>query len=102
VTRRSVPTRTLSDRPHLDQLRRQARELLDAFREGRAGAAQEVLAHYRHADAASFALHDAQLVLARAHGFDSWPKLKPFVDGVTVQRLVDAVRAGDLEASRPV
>jgi ankyrin repeat protein len=100
VTRRSVPTRTLSDRPHLDQLRRQARELLDAFREGSAGAAEEVHAHYRHADAASFALHDAQLVLARAYGFDSWPKLKAFVDGVTVQRLIEAVRAGDLEAVR--
>lgn len=100
MTRRSVPSRTLSDRPHLDQLKRQARELLDAFREGSAGAAEEVLAHYRHADTASFALHDAQLVLARAYGFDSWPKLKAFVDGSTVRRLVDAVRAGDLDAVR--
>ena len=98
MTRRPVPTRTLADRPHLDQLRRQARELLDAFREGSAGAAEEVLAHYRHADPASFALHDAQLVLARAYGFDSWPKLKAFVDGVTVRRLVEAVRDGDLDS----
>ena len=28
-------------------------------------------------------LHDAQLVLARAYGFDSWPKLKAFVESVT-------------------
>ena len=27
------------------------------------------------------------------YGFDSWPKLKAFVDGITVRRLVDAVRA---------
>jgi len=46
-------------------------------------------------DPADFALHDAQLVLARAYGVDSWPKLKAFVDGVTVTRLIDAVRAGD-------
>ena len=100
MTLRSVPTRTLSDRPHLDQLKRQARELLDAFREGDAGAAEEVRAHYRNADATSFALHDAQLVLARAYGFDSWPKLKAFVDGITVRRLVDAVCDGDLETVR--
>jgi hypothetical protein len=28
-------------------------------------------------------LHDAQLVLARSYGFESWPKLKAAVDGVT-------------------
>jgi ankyrin repeat protein len=100
VIQRSVPTRTLSDRPHLDQLKRQAKDLLEAFRERSAGAAEEVRAHYRDADPASFALHDAQLVLARAYGFDSWPKLKAFVDGVTVRRLIDAVQAGDLEAVR--
>ena len=53
-------------------------------------------AHFHGADAATFALHDAQLVLARAYGFDSWPKLKAYVDGVTVRCLVGAVRAGDL------
>lgn len=98
MTRRSAPTRTLSGRPNLDQLRRQAKDLLDAFREGNAEAAKEVHARYRRNDPASFALHDAQLVLARAYGFDSWPKLKAFVDGVTVRRLVDAIRAGDLAA----
>ena len=59
-----------------------------------------MLAHYRHADTASFALHDAQLVLARAYGFDSWTKLKAFVDGITVRRFIDAVRDGDLDAVR--
>jgi Ankyrin repeats (3 copies) len=41
------------------------------------------------------ALHDAQLVLARSYGYDSWPKLKSVVDGVTVQRLLAAVHAND-------
>ncbi len=50
------------------------------------------------ADPASFGLHDAQLVLARAYGLESWPKLKAFVDGVTIRRLVEAIRAGDLAA----
>ena len=88
-------TRSLPDRPDLHQLKRQAKELLAAFRAGSADAVGEVTAHYRGADAATFALHDAQLVLARAYGFESWPKLKAFVDGATVSRLIEAVRAGD-------
>jgi hypothetical protein len=75
VPQKSLPTRTLRERPDLDQLKRQAKELLDAFVAGRAGAAIEVNAHYHDARAETFALHDAQLVLARAYGFDSWPKL---------------------------
>src|SRR4029077_17078495 len=60
----------------------------------------EVNAHYRAADPSKFALHDAQLVLARSYGFDSWPKLKAFVDGVTIRRLAEAVRANDLSQVR--
>ena len=100
MPRNAPPTRTLRDRPDLDQLKRQAKELLDAFRAGQPEATKEVHAHYRQADPSTFALHDAQLVMARAHGFDSWPKLKAFVDGITVRRLVEAVRNGDLAAVR--
>jgi ankyrin repeat protein len=78
-----TPTRTLPPHPHFDQLKRQAKELLEAFRAGDATAIAEVAAHYRGAESTAFALHDAQLVLARAYGFDSWPKLKAFVDGAT-------------------
>jgi ankyrin repeat protein len=95
-TRNSLPTRTLSDRPNLDQLKRQAKELLDAFRAGQPEADAEVTTHYRDVDRTTFALHDAQLVIARAYGFGSWPKLKAFVEGATVRRLVEAVRAGNL------
>src|SRR6266545_1394006 len=38
-----------------------------------------------------------QLVIARAYGFESWPKLKAYVDGMTAKRLIEAVRSGDLE-----
>ena len=92
MPRNAPPTRTLRNRPDLDQLKRQAKELLDAYRAGGSEAAKEVHAHYRQADPSTFALHDAQLVMARAHGFDSWPKLKAFVDGITIRRLVEAVR----------
>jgi ankyrin repeat protein len=97
---RSLPTRTLPARPDLDQLKRQAKELRDAFVANRPDAVEEVQAHYRDADRSTFALHDAQLVLARAYGFDSWPKLRAFVDGVTIRRLRDAVVADDLAAVR--
>ena len=96
----SLPTRTLRERPDLDQLKRQAKELLAAFRGGKPDVSAEVHAHYRSADPAVFELHDAQLVIARAYGFESWPKLKAYVDGVTVTRLAEAVRAGDLAAVR--
>jgi ankyrin repeat protein len=61
-----------------------------------------VNANYRGADASTFALHDAQLVLARAYGFESWPKLKAFVDGASVRRLIEAVRANDAETARSI
>ena len=91
----NLPTRSLREHPNLDQLKRQAKELLNAFLAGDPAAVAEVEAHYRGANPSSFALHDAQLVLARAYGFDSWPKLKAFVDGVTVKRFEEAARSGD-------
>jgi ankyrin repeat protein len=96
------PTRTLAEQPDLDQLKRQAKELLKAFAAGEPRAIEEVHAHYHDAHAGAFALHHAQLVLARAYGFESWPRLKAFVDGATVARLADAVRAGDLDAVRRI
>jgi ankyrin repeat protein len=93
----SLPTRHFREHTDLDQLRRQAKELLEAFRSGDVATTAEVNAHYRGANVATFALHDAQLVLARAHGFASWSKLKVFVDGVTARQLIEAVRAGDLD-----
>jgi ankyrin repeat protein len=96
----SLPTRTLRERPALDQLKRQAKELLAAFRDRQPDATAEINGHYHGADPATFALHDAQLVIARAYGYESWPKLKAYVDGVTVTRLAEAVRTGDLAAVR--
>src|SRR5688500_16187446 len=97
---RSLPTRTLPERPEVGQLTRQARELHDAFRAGEPTAAAEVHAHCRDADRSAFTLHDAQLALARAYGFASWPALKAFADGVTARRFAAAVRAGDVDEVR--
>ena len=77
---RSVATRTLRDKPDLNQLKRQAKELLKAFQAGDRATVEEVNKHYRDADASKFALHDAQLVIARAYGFESWLRLVKRVD----------------------
>jgi ankyrin repeat protein len=97
---RSLPTRKLREHPDLDQLKRQAKELFEAFSAGDTSAVAEVNAHYQDASPFTFALHDAQLVLARAYGFDGWPKLKAFVDGVTVKRFEEAARNGDIAQLR--
>jgi ankyrin repeat protein len=90
----------MREHPDLEQLKRQAKELLDSFLSGNVATANEVHAHYHGADATKFALHDAQLVIARSYGFESWPKLKAYVDGVTVRRLADAIRAHDVAQVR--
>lgn len=90
----------MHEHPDLDQLKRQAKELLRAFLADEPKATMEVQAHYTRADRATFALHDAQLVLARSYGFESWPKLKAYIDGVTVRRFADVVRTNDVALAR--
>jgi len=58
TARKAPPSRRLAARPDLDQLKRQAKELLAAFRSGDADAAAEVRARFRDADRETFALHD--------------------------------------------
>jgi ankyrin repeat protein len=100
VAAHALPTRTLPPHPDIRQLKRQAKQLLDGFVRGTGTAVAEVAAHYHGAEAATFALHHAQLVIARAYGFESWPTLKAAVQGVTIERLTDAVRARDLRRVR--
>ena len=94
------PTRAMRENPDLDQLKRQAKELLEAYRASSPEAIAEVTAYHRDASPDTFALHDAQFVLARSYGFESWPKLKAAVDGVTAKKLHEAAESGDLRAAR--
>jgi len=95
-----TPTRQLREHPDLDQLKRQAKELREEFLSGEHDALVEVNTHFHGADRSKFALHDAQFVIARAYGFESWPKLKAYIDGVTVKRLEEAARTADLDQVR--
>ena len=97
---RNPPTRAMRANPDLDQLKRQARELLEAYRARTPEALAEVRFYHSRAAAEAFALHDAQFVLARSYGFESWPKLKAAVDGVTATKLHEAAERGDIETAR--
>ena len=95
----AVPARPRPSHDDLNQLKRQAKDLLKLYRAGDAEALAEVQRLYHDADAA-FALHDAQLVVARRHGFESWIKLKEHVDRATVAKLARAAEAGDVSRIR--
>src|SRR5688500_8657262 len=66
---------TLPDRPNLDQLRHQARDLLRAAGRGAPDAVQRL-----EAAARGITLAAAQLVIAREHGFASLERLKAEVE----------------------
>jgi hypothetical protein len=90
-----MPVRRLPVRPNLDQLKRQAKELLRAIHGGDAHAIAEL--RERHPDPiepASATLADAQLVLARSYEASSWTRL------VQAVRLVNAIWDDDLETVR--
>jgi ankyrin repeat protein len=70
--------------PSLEQLRKQAKDLLRAHRAGDPEAVARVAAH-APADLSPdepLKLAGAQLVLAREHGFASWPRLRAYVERV--------------------
>lgn len=73
---------SLPERPNLDQLRRQAKELRDAARAGDP-TARERFARHRPTDPRNASLAAAQLVIARELGYSSWPTLKAAVDAAT-------------------
>jgi ankyrin repeat protein len=63
--------------PNLDELRRQAEELLRAHRAGDRDAAERVAAHDPPEPLKS---GGAQLVIAREHGFPSWSRLRAYIE----------------------
>lgn len=83
-----MSARTLPPRPNLDQLRLQAHELQAAHRAGRSAAAARIAAHHPRLKGAPLTailqaplpLSDAQLVIAREYGFESWARLKQRVE----------------------
>src|SRR5262245_16380007 len=82
---------SLPAQPSLEQLRKQAKDLIRAYRSGNVAAFSRLRTHKSvisepmgHHPAT---LADAQLCLAREHGFESWPKLKRHI--LLIQRPAD-------------
>lgn len=90
-----MPVRRLPVRPDLDQLHRQAKELLRAVYAGDADAIAELRErHPESIDPSAAKLADAQLALARSYQASSWTRL------VHAVRLADAIWDDDLDAVR--
>lgn len=94
-----MPDREPPARPHLDQYKKQARELARACGAGDPDALGRV--HRHHPQLAGVAneqmrerhvkLTDAQLVIAREHGFASWPKFASHITTLNLERSVAAL-----------
>ena len=106
-----MPSKTLPERPSLVQLKLQAKELQGLHRQKRLPAAARIIAHHPRfrgrstgsALDAPLKLADAQLVIAREYGFESWAALKHHVETerrvaefTPHSRFSDAVRAIDV------
>ena len=89
--------RQLPDRPNLEQYKKQAKELARecALRvpDALARLAKNHPRFHKLAEAelrsAAVALADAQLVLAREHGFESWPKFASHIETLTIIRSLE-------------
>ncbi len=86
-----MPIQTLPDRPSLEHLKKQAKALLRAAEAGERDALQRfaILPAFagrpiERIAAAEIALHDAQSVIAREHGFPSWNALRDEVEARTL------------------
>jgi len=76
-----MPEKELPRRPSLEQYKKQAKELLQESKASSPQALQRFRNHLRpkklspkKLSQGSFSLANAQLVIAREHGFESWPK----------------------------
>jgi ankyrin repeat protein len=103
--RRCIVTRFMVEplpaRPSLEMQRKLAKRLLRDAWSGDAEAIARVQAfHPGSADPDALKLHDAQLVIARGYGFESWAAMTRKIESLTmtpIERFDAAVRAGDAE-----
>jgi hypothetical protein len=84
-----MPAKSLPGQPSLTHLRYQAKDLLAAVNQNHPEAIERVREYhpkFRAHDTGTlrdFSLADAQLVIAREYGFESWPKLRRHVTSTT-------------------
>lgn len=95
---------TLPTNPSLDRVRDDARRLQRAVRSADPGAIDVVNQHHPRPDIAlaneQFALHDAQLTVARRYGFTGWPALVHYVElAADISTDPSAVNDTDLDSA---
>ena len=92
----SDPASRLPARPSLEQLRKQAKDLLQLLRAGDAGAMQRFRAVIPNPRTTGSSLHprlaDAQFVVAREYGFEHWGALAQYVDAANPEGRGPATR----------
>jgi hypothetical protein len=97
-----MPVRRLPVRPDLEQLHRQAKELLRAIHAGDANGIAELREHHPESiDPAAAKLADAQLVLARSYRASSWTRLVQAVQLTDAIWRDDADKVGELVTRNP-
>jgi ankyrin repeat protein len=110
----------LPARPSLEQYKKQAKELLKAYRSADVETIRRVKRNHPRFEKlaepgfeiSKFALADAQLVIAREHGFESWPKFAKRIEVINsdiaalknpVEAFIEAaVWHGTLEAAEAI
>jgi ankyrin repeat protein len=94
-----MPDRELPARPNLEQYKKQAKDLARDCGLGVPDALARVQRHHprfttdpgQQARSPRVALTDAQLVIAREHGFESWPKFAAHITTLNLERSVAAL-----------
>lgn len=82
----------LPERSNLEQLKKQAKSLLENVRASQA----EALGRIGQENRETFALHDAQRILAREYGFTSWLKLKLHLKTQAIGPMVPLLNVYDM------
>jgi ankyrin repeat protein len=89
-----MDARELPARPSLEQYKKQAKDLVKALNSGDPESLQRVEKHHPRLPKLSeteirnvkFALADAQFIIAREHGFESWPKFAKHIEALVRER----------------
>jgi hypothetical protein len=83
----------------LARFKRIAKQLLKSYRENPSICEERIARVCPHDRGPGFRLADAQRVVAREHGFESWVKLKQYLEAHPPEQLIfDAVANGDANA----
>jgi ankyrin repeat protein len=97
---------TLPERPSLEYLKAQAKELLTALRSGQESA--RFAATFPDRMPGDAKLADAQHVIAREYGFESWPRLKAHVEQARLgfsqlcRSFIENARDGDVSRAEQI